>query len=225
MHDFYRRFIRKAESEKHYVMAGRIVTLGLFFAASGTVFLLDTAKDAFDIILQVGAGTGLLYLVRWFWWRVNAWSEVVAMISSFAVSVGLLILNKSGTHTSTHVALLITIAFTTVCWLLTAFLGPATDRATLIEFYRKIRPFGPGWSRIRKEAGDAAVARTTGENIPLALLGWLAGCTAIWSSLFSVGNFLYGRMSYAYLLLAVFLASGGALLYVFNRLWRDGNNN
>ena len=224
VHDFYRRFIRKEESEKHYVMAGRLVTLGLFFCASGTVFLLDSAKDAFDIILQVGAGTGLLYLVRWFWWRVNAWSEVVAMISSFAVSVGILILNKSGTHVSTHIALLTTIAFTTVCWLLTAYFGPRTDRKTLIEFYKRVRPFGPGWKEIRSEAGLSALRPGPGDNIPLALLGWFAGCTAIWSSLFTVGNFLYGRLTYAFILLAVFLVSGGALLYVFNRLWtNDGN--
>jgi len=219
VHDFYRRFIRKQESEKHYVMAGRLVTLGLFFAASATVFLLDSAKDAFDIILQVGAGTGLLYLVRWFWWRVNAWSEVVAMISSFAVSVGILILNKSGTHISTHVALLVTIAFTTVCWLLTAYFGPGTDRKTLVDFYTRIRPFGPGWKEIRKEAGLPEGERSPGENIPLALLGWFAGCTAIWSALFTVGNFLYGRLNYAFILLAVFVLSGGALFYVFNRLW------
>jgi len=220
VHDFYRRFFRKDKSEKHYVAVGRLVTLGLFFCASGTVYLLDSAKDAFDIIVQVGAGTGLLYLVRWFWWRVNAWSEVVAMISSFAVSVLLLVLNRTGVHVSTHAGLMITVAFTTLCWMLTAFFGPATDRKTLIEFYRKVRPSGPGWSAIRREAGlpDSAPGA---DNIPLALLGWFAGCTAIWSSLFMVGNFLYGRMTATGLLLAVFVVSGGALVYVFNRLWTN----
>src|SRR5512135_869602 len=145
VHDFYRRFIRKDRSERHYVAAGRVVTLGLFFAASGTVYLLDTAKDAFDIILQVGAGTGLLYLVRWFWWRVNAWSEIVAMLSSFAVSIIILILNRNGAGISTHVALVMTVAVTTVCWVTTAIFGPATDRNTLLDFYRKVHPFGPGW--------------------------------------------------------------------------------
>ncbi len=86
VHDFYRRFIRKNATEKHYVLVGRLATIGLFLLSSATVYLLDTAKDAFDIILQIGAGTGLLYLVRWFWWRVNAWCEVVAMVSSFLVS-------------------------------------------------------------------------------------------------------------------------------------------
>jgi SSS family solute:Na+ symporter len=223
VHDFYRRFLRKDAREKHYVTVGRLVTVGLFLCASGTVYLLDTAKDAFDIILQVGAGTGLLYLVRWFWWRVNAWCEIVAMVSSFAVSVGFLLLARLGVHFSTHVALMLTVALTTVCWVATAYLGPETDRETLISFYRKVRPFGPGWAGIRREAGlppDDAIV-TTGENIPMALLGWVAGCMAIWSALFTVGNFLYGRMGYAVGLFIVFLASGSVLLYVINHLWSD----
>ncbi|HTY36328.1 MAG TPA: sodium:solute symporter family protein [Bacteroidota bacterium] len=220
VHDFYRRFIRKDATEKHYVFAGRIGTVILFFSASGMVFLLDTAKDAFDIILQVGAGTGLLYLLRWFWWRVNAWCEVVAMVSSFFVSIVLLILARNGIHFSTHVALLVTIAFTTVCWLVTVFVGPETDRKTLIAFYKKVRPFGPGWKKIREEAGvTEAEARATRENIPMALLGWVAGCAAIWSALFTVGNYLYGRMNTALLLLGVFIVSGAALIHVINTLW------
>jgi SSS family solute:Na+ symporter len=220
VHDFYRRFLRKDSDEKHYVKAGRIATIGLFVCSSSLVFVLDTAKDAFDIILQVGAGTGLLYLVRWFWWRVNAWCEVVAMVSSFMVSIILLILSKNDIHLSTHIALMITIAFTTVCWVVTAFVSPQTDRTKLIEFYKKVRPFGPGWKRIREEEGiPVGEVRSAQENIPLALLGWVAGCMAIWSSLFTIGNFLYGRMNYAIMLLAVFLISAGFLVYVVNRLW------
>ena len=121
---------------------------------------------------------------------------------------------------STHVALLITIAFTTVCWVITVFVGPPTDRETLISFYRKVKPFGPGWKRIREEAGvTVEEAALTHENMPMALLGWVSGCTAIWSALFTVGNFLYGRTGYALGLLAVFVVSGLALLYVVNRLW------
>jgi SSS family solute:Na+ symporter len=222
VHDLYRRFIRRNADEKHYVGAGRLVTIGLFFCSSSLVFALDTAKDAFDIILQVGAGTGLLYLVRWFWWRVNAWSEVVAMISSFAISIVLLVLNKNGIHISTHIALMTTVAFTTICWITTAFWGPQTDRKTLIEFYKKVRPFGPGWSSIRKEAGiPAEDLKQSHENIPLALLGWSSGCAVIWSALFTVGNILYGRTGYAIVLLGVFLLSGLTLLYVINKLWSD----
>jgi solute:Na+ symporter, SSS family len=226
VHDFYRRFIRKTETEKHYVRVGRLVTVGLFFVSSGMVYALDSAKDAFDMILQIGAGTGLLYLVRWFWWRVNAWCEVVAMVSSFVISAILLILRKNGLELSTHVALLITIAFTTVGWIATAFLGPKTDRNVLIAFYKKARPFGPGWTAIRKEAGFEGVASTAaGDNIPLALIGWVTGCAVVWSALFSLGNFLYGRTTYAVILLGIFVVNGLALLYVVNRLWTDRATN
>ncbi|HCA79393.1 MAG TPA: Na+:solute symporter [Bacteroidetes bacterium] len=223
VHDFYRRFMKKDSTEHHYVLAGRVVTVILFVFSSSLVFVLESAKDSFDVILQVGAGTGLLYLIRWFWWRVNAWSEVAAMVSSFAVSIIILILNKNGAAISTHAALLITIAVTTISWVSTAFFGPETDRATLVAFYKKVRPFGPGWKKIREEAGiSEAEAKATHENIPMALLGWVAGCTVIWSSLFAVGNFLYGRTGYAVGLLLVFIISGLALLYVINRLWLHG---
>ena len=221
VHDFYQRFIRKNAPEKHYVLVGRLATILLFVLSSATVYLLDSAKDAFDVILQIGAGTGLLYLVRWFWWRVNAWCEVVAMVSSFLVSLTLLVLAKNGIHFSTHVALLVTIAFTTVCWVATAYLGPQTDRKVLVEFFKKVRPFGPGWRRIREEAGlGADAARTAGDNIPLALLGWFTGCTTIWAALFSVGNFLYGRTAEALVCTAVFVVAGLVLIRVVSRLWQ-----
>ncbi|HEY7497891.1 MAG TPA: sodium:solute symporter family protein [Vicinamibacterales bacterium] len=217
VHDFYRRFVKRDADEGHYVNAGRVATIVLFFSSSGLVYLLDTAKDAFDVILQVGAGTGLLYLVRWFWWRVNAWCEVVAMISSFAVSVLLLAMARSGYSMTTHRALLITIAATTVGWVATAYLGPQTDRAVLVRFYEKVRPAGPGWSAIRPLANPAA--RKSPDNIPMALVGWVAGCIAIWSSLFTVGNILYGRPGTASILAIVFLASGTVLLRIVQSLW------
>jgi SSS family solute:Na+ symporter len=173
--------------------------------------------------LQIGAGTGLLYLVRWFWWRVNAWCEVVAMGSSFLVSIALLVLSKQGVHVSTHAALLITIAVTTICWVATAYLGPQTDTAVLAAFYRKVRPAGPGWEPVRLATGLPAGA-VEGDNIPLALVGWVAGCTSIWAALFAVGNFLYGRLDYAFGLLAVFVVSGVALIAVIRRLWSGGES-
>ena len=223
VHDFYRRFIKRDGNEGHYVLVGRVTTLGLFLASSAVVYLLDSAKDSFDIMLQIGAGTGLLYLLRWFWWRITAWCEVVAMISSFGTSVALLILKKQyHWEVSTHRALIATILITTFCWLLTAFLGPKTDRQTLITFYRKVRPAGPGWAAIRREAGlEAADGTARADNIPLALLGCSAGCAMIWSSLFAVGNFLYGRLSLAWTLTAVFVVSGSLLLWVVNQLWTN----
>jgi SSS family solute:Na+ symporter len=222
VHDFYRRFIVRDGEERHYVFIGRLVTVGLFILSSGVVYLLDTAKDTFDIILQVGAGTGLLYLIRWFWWRINAWCEVVAMLSSFLVSIGLLVMKKSGGPVpSTANSLLITIGVTTIFWVLAAYLAPQTDRKTLIDFYRKVRPAGPGWEPIRQAAGiSKAEAAQTGESIPMALVGWVAGSITIWSSLFMVGNFLYGRTSAALLMGAVFVVSGLVLLRVINKLWK-----
>ncbi len=223
VHDFYRRFINRTADEKHYVLMGRFATVGLFLLSSSLVFVLDSAKGAFDIILQVGAGTGLLYLLRWFWWRLNAWCEVVAMISSFSISVAFIVLEKQNVLTmNTSPKLILTVVVTTICWLLAAYLAPPTDRQTLIAFYKKVRPAGPGWAVIRREAGlTETEAKQPGDSMPLALLGWVSGCTAIWASLFTVGNFLYGRTSYAIALFAVFVVSGLLLLSVVKKLWRD----
>jgi len=225
VHDFYRRFINPKGSEHHYVWMGRFTTAGLFLCAAGLTYCLDTAKDAFDVILQIGAGTGLLYLLRWFWWRINAWCEVGAMVSSFLISILLLVLHKQGVNTTVFGGALsldlpITIAITTVSWVLIAFLGPETDPKVLVEFYRKVRPFGPGWERIRIQAGiTREEARATHENIPLSLLGWAAGCAVVWSGLFAVGNFLYGRTALALALSGLFVVGSAVLLGVISRLW------
>ncbi len=220
VHDFYKRFLRPGKSEHHYVTAGRIATIFLFLSASGMMFLMTSAKDSFDLILQVGAGTGLLYILRWFWWRINAWCEVVAMASSFLISIVFLVTEKEGLHLASHSRLVLTILFTTACWLIAAYVGPKTDEATLLAFYRKVRPFGPGWRRFQQAEGPAAAGAATGENIPLALLGWVSGCATIWSALFLVGNVLYGRTLYAALCGGVFVVGGGALVGVIRRLWQ-----
>ncbi len=224
VHDFYRRFVKKDGEEKHYVMMGRLTTVLLFFISSGLVFVLETAKDSFDIILQVGAGTGLLYLVRWYWWRVNAWCEVVAMISSFVISIIFLVLEKEHIYSSSTAAkLLMTVIATTICWVLAAYLAPPTDKETLIDFYRKVHPAGPGWASIRQEAGISEDQVTKADNIPLALLGWVSGCTMIWSALFTVGSFLYGRATQTIVLLIVFLVSSGILIKIINKLWTNNS--
>jgi Na+/proline symporter len=222
VHDFYRRFVRHDATEKHYVKAGRWATVLLFVCSSSLVFALDTAKDAFVLILQVGAGTGLLYLLRWYWWRITAWCEIVAMVSSFGISVVFLVMHKNGVIIPSDQQLVITVAFTTVCWVIMAFAGPQTDEATLVSFYRKVSPIGPGWRYIRSIAGVSeaeAVEYARRDNIPLALLGWSAGCAMIWSALFGVGNFLYGRMGLAAALAAVFIVTGTIVIRVVNRLW------
>ena len=223
VHDFYRRFLRTGMPDKHYVAAGRVATVILFVASSSLVFALDTAKDAFDVILQIGAGTGLIYLVRWFWWRVTAWSEIVAMVVSFGMSLLFLILHKWGVALGTYQEMLITILFTTVLWVATAYWGPQTEEAALLNFYRKVRPPGPGWKRIQALANispEQEAADREAWNFPMSLLGWFTGCITIWSALFTVGNLLYGRMGYFWALLAVFVVSGSILIRVVNRLWR-----
>ena len=223
VHDFYRRFIRSDAGEAHYVRVGRLATVGLFVCCVGMVYLLDTAKDAFDIILQVGAGTGLLYLVRWFWWRVNAWCEVVAMTSSFLVSVGLLVLARAR-HRVHHVAaLVLTVAITTVCWVATAYRGPA-DRSRRAD---RVLSQGPSvraglGTHSRRTSASMPPDEAAGDSIPLALLGWLAGCTMIWSALFAIGNFLYGRTGYAVALTAVFAITAAVLVAIVRPLWRAG---
>lgn len=223
VHDFYRRFLSRDRDEKHYVMAGRISTVLLFVVSSAMVFALETSQGAFNIILQIGAGTGLLYLVRWFWWRVTAWCEITGMVVSFGVSLALLFGRKAGFALGTHQELLLTVAITTVSWLAVAYLGPKDDMETLIRFYRLVRPFGPGWEHVRVAAGislaEAAEDRRAA-NVPMALLGWLAGTSLVWSGLFCVGNFLYGRTNYAMILLAVAVVSAAGVIRAMNRLWR-----
>ena len=135
VHDFYRRFLRPGQTEHHYVWAGRVATVGLFLGAAGMMYLMTSAKDSFDLILQIGAGTGLLYILRWFWWRITAWCEIVAMVSSFGISAAFLVMAKFyGLHLTSHLRLIYTVLFTTVCWVITALVGPQTDHEKLLAF-------------------------------------------------------------------------------------------
>jgi SSS family solute:Na+ symporter len=220
--DFYQRFVRRGASERHYVRAARVATVLLFVGSSLLTTVLDSAKENFDIILQVGAGTGLLYLLRWYWWRITAWCEIVAMVSSFAISVAFFVLQKAGTLAcSTHVKLVLTVVFTTICWVATAYFGPQSDRRKLVAFYRQVHPPGPGWKPIRSEAGhDASAETSASDNIPLALAGWTLGCAVIWAALFAVGNFCYGRIGLALGLTAVCAVTGAGLVWVLHQLWK-----
>jgi Na+/proline symporter len=222
VHDFYRRFLKPSETEKHYVFMGRLATILLFVCSSALVFVLQTAQETFNLILQVGAGTGLLYLLRWFWWRITAWCEIVAMVASFLISVAFLVLSRSGFVLSTDKQLILTIAMTTVCWIVTAYVGPKTEPQKLIDFYLKVRPFGPGWGPVRQQAGiteQQARDWDRTDNIPMAMLGWLSGVILIWSALFTVGNFLYGRLNYAYSLLAVAIVCTVVLISTVKKVW------
>jgi Na+/proline symporter len=223
VHDFYRRFINKDATEGHYINVGRLSTVVLYVFAAVLSLFMTSAQQAFEVLLSIGAGTGLIYIARWFWWRVSAWCEIVAMVMSLVTSLAVpLLMPDTGFATRT----IVQVTITTLAWLITAYVGPETDRATLISFYRKVKPVGPGWTDIRAEAGvtDAEVAQEN--RIGSALLGWISGCVVIWSSLFAIGNFLYSsgdptRLKMAWILTAVFAVSGYVLLKVTQQLWAD----
>jgi len=220
VHDFYRRFLVSDAPEKHYVGVGRVCTVSLYLVAAFLSVKLESAQDAFEVPISIGAGTGLLYLMRWFWWRINAWCEIVAMISSFAITVVFVIMKKSGYVQPFSHTVLYSVAFTSVSWLIAAYVTAPTSREQLIAFYRKVHPAGPGWTRIRLAAGvSEADAALHGDHMGKATLGWVTGCLTIWTSLFAIGNFLYGRTSLAWVLAGAFLVSGSVLLYVCNTLW------
>jgi len=215
VHDFYRRFLNKGATEKHYVFVGRATTALLMVIAALVTYALGTAKQAFDLILSVGAGTGLIYLLRWFWWRVNAWSEVAAMVSSFVVAIGFAIAAKAGHPVPGHISLILTVAATTLVWVTVAYLAPPTDRGTLLTFYKLVRPAGPGWESIRRETGLAP----SPDSLPQSLLGWVLGCAFIYAGLFGTGSALYGRTPQAIMWLAVFVVSGVWLWRLMPKMW------
>ncbi|MEO6528570.1 MAG: sodium:solute symporter family protein [Gemmatimonadaceae bacterium] len=215
VHDFYRRFLRPGLSEKHYVLMGRLTTAALMILAALTTYALGTAKEAFDLILSIGAGTGLLYLLRWFWWRVSAWSEIAAMTSSFVVALAFFIARKNGLEVASHVSLLVTVGVTSVVWIVTTFLAPPTDEATLAGFFRLVRPSGPGWKPVERATGISG----TPDALPQALLGWMLGCTFVYSALFGTGSLLYGRMPQFWTWLAVCVLSFVGMLKVLRGYW------
>jgi Na+/proline symporter len=220
IHDVYRRFLKPGASEKHYVMIGRITTGVLMVVAALITYLLETASTAFQLLLSIGAGTGLLYLLRWFWWRINAFSEIAAMVSSFAVALGFFIARKQGAAISDHAALLVTVAATTIVWITTTLLTRPTDRAQLVAFYRKVRPAGRGWEPVAAEAGIGP----SPDSMSLALLGWVLGCAFVYSALFGTGSFLFGNTAQGVMWLVVFLISGVGLLRTVPRLWRGAGS-
>jgi Na+/proline symporter len=225
VHDFYRRFIRRDAPEAHYVNAGRLSTVILYVVAALLSLTMTSAQQAFQVILSIGAGTGLIYIARWFWWRVSAWAEIAAMAASLITALAVPRLMPDAGFAVTTI---VQVGLTTVAWLVTAFVGPVTDRGTLIAFVRKVKPAGPGWTSVRAEAGVSDAEVQQENRIGAAFVGWIAGCVVIWSSLFTIGNFLYSagdptRLRNAWMLLAVFVVSGVVLIRVTRQLWADSS--
>jgi len=215
VHDFYRRFVRPNADERHYVMTGRVVTGLLMLVAAGVTFVLTSAQQSFNLLMSIGAGTGLIYLLRWFWWRINAWSEIAAMASSFVVSIGFFVAQKLGVAIEATTVLLVTIAVTTVTWIAATYLSTPTDVATLERFYAVVRPPGPGWRAVRERAG----LPPSPDSLADSLLGWVLGCTFIYAALFGSGSLLYGRFAQGAIWIVLFVGSGIGLVRLLPRLW------
>jgi Na+/proline symporter len=221
VHDFYRRFMRPGAEERHYVLVGRLVTAALMVLAAALTFVLTTAQASFNLMLSVGAGTGLIYLLRWYWWRINAWSEIAAMVSSFLVAVAFFVAGRNGATIAAHTSLLITVAVTTIVWVAATYMTAPTDRATLVSFYRLVRPPGPGWEQVRAEAG----VPPSPDSIAQSLLGWVLGCLVVYAALFGAGSYLYGRTTQGVVWTVVFVIAGVGLIRVMAGLWRDDQRN
>jgi solute:Na+ symporter, SSS family len=214
--DVYGRFVRPDAGERHYVLAGRIVTVLLVGVAATVALWLQNAMQAFQILLQIGAGTGLIFILRWFWWRINAWSEISAMTISFLVALyfefGHAALGYERLPPTT--ALVVGVLITTVGWLLVTFATPPTDPAVLRAFHDRIRPWGAGW---RAVVGDEA-SDARGSALPAAVLGWFLGVLGIYAALFAAGYLIYGSYIPALACFALLAAAGWGLIRVFPRI-------
>jgi Na+/proline symporter len=218
VNDWYARFVNPDADEARLVAVGRLSTAGLMLLAGLVSLLLSNALQAFQILLQIGAGTGLLFILRWFWWRISAASEIAAMVISFTVAAvfqfgeGVLFAEAP----SASAQLLLGVTITTAGWLVVTYATPATDPERLQSFYRLIRPAGPGWAPVAATVGDAGSDDAQSTNLSVALGCMLLGSLAVYSTLFATGNLLYGRTA-AGLGLAIVAVTATAAI---TRLWR-----
>ncbi|HEV8130988.1 MAG TPA: sodium:solute symporter family protein [Acidobacteriota bacterium] len=214
VNDVYRPYIRKDAGERHYVLASRIASV-IIMALTGLVALkLGKVTRALDILLSIGAGTGLVLILRWYWWRINAWSEISAMIAAAVVSLTLeyqIGPEPFGLGRTSHdlqvffaYSLVITTAIVTVVWLVVTYLTRPVDQPTLVAFYRRTRPNRTGWGPIARLAPEVV----TTEGGMVSLIQWALGCAFIYLSLFGVGYFLFGRYILGLILIALSLAAG-----------------
>jgi Na+/proline symporter len=209
--DFYRRFWRPAEPEPHYVNVSRlVVTPLLVVAAGGIAWVLTTITSGWQFVLEVGAGTGAVYILRWYWWRINAWSEISAMFTALVVSLYLRYAQPfadAGPVLFAKSALTTTL-ITTLVWVVVTFVTPPEPLPKLLDFYRRVRPHAAGWGPLAAQCPDVPPTRDLGAN----LWAWLLGCVMVYSVLFGTGKLLLKQPALGAALLALGLVSG-ALLY------------
>jgi solute:Na+ symporter, SSS family len=207
--DFYRRFIRRDAGEKHYVNVSRAATLLLVAASAYVSAQLATISQGWEVVLEVGAGTGGVYLLRWYWWRINAWSEISAMATALVMTLALHHWQMFGGSGPVIFAktTLATTAVTTAVWIAVTFLTPAEPGDVLLRFYRKVRPHTAGWRHIAALAPELAPTRDLGHN----LLAWALGCATIYAALFGIGKVCLGETFTGVVLLGMSAVCAAAL--------------
>jgi SSS family solute:Na+ symporter len=199
VNDFYKRFIKRDPTDSQQILVGRVTILILMILAAVLALFLSNALQAFHILLQIGAGTGLLFLLRWFWWRINAASEIAAMIISFMVAIYFEIVHTrlGFTELIEWKKLIIGVAITTVGWITVTFITKPTEQDTLFNFCKKVNPGGPGWKRILNNAKSSGIniESLVSEkwDMPSSLLGVFLGLVMVYNGLFSIGFWLYGN--------------------------------
>lgn len=222
VNDFYHRFICPDATEKQLVRVGRISTLLLMVVTCILATFLENSMQVFHLILQIGAGTGLIFILRWFWWRINAFSEISAMIVSFfAACYFSLIHDKIGPHLENWEKLIIGIAITTFVWVLVTFLTKPSDKKTLYKFCNLVHAGGPGWNHVRQLAKEDGVdIEKSGEkwDMPYGILCMVIGCVFVYSAIFATGLWIYGEFIKATLLSILSAVSVVFLLKYWSKL-------
>jgi Na+/proline symporter len=218
INDFYRRFIKRDAKDKHYVVISQLVTLLLMIASVIVTFFMESIGGAWKLLLVTGAGTGTVLLLRWFWWRINAWSEVSAMITAAIVSIFLQVVLRWDSDRPRDFAylMLVTVLITTVVWVVATMVTSPEPNEKLIAFYKRVRPEGPGWNRIAAQAGlseEHAQGR-----ISLQIINWILGCALIYGSLFGIGKLIFKEWLAAAVYLLVAIVAG---VLITRNLTRD----
>ena len=218
INDFYRRFIKREGTEKHYVVISQLVTLLLMIASVVITFFMESIGGAWKLLLVTGAGTGTVLLLRWFWWRINAWSEVSAMITAAVVSIFLQLVLRWDSDRPRDFAylMLVTVGVTTVVWIVATLITSPEPNEKLVAFYKRVRPEGPGWNGIAAQAGLSA-AHAQG-RLWLQLVNWILGCALIYGSLFGIGKLIFKEWAAAALYLFVAIVAG---ILITRNLTRD----
>ncbi|MDC0923191.1 Na+:solute symporter [Flavobacteriaceae bacterium] len=219
VHDFYRRFFVKDKTETHYVSMGRVFTVLLMVFSAFFALFLNNSLQAFGIILQIGAGTGLIFILRWFWYRVNVYSELTAMIVSFLVAIMFEFVIPN--NFSVEEKLIIGVTITTISWLIVTLITPPSSMETLQNFYKKIQPGGPGWKKVIEES-EAKGINITGKkekwDVPSGILCMLFGSISVYSILFGIGYLLYSKTTTGIIFMLISVVSVIVLMKFWKRL-------